>query len=376
MEGLTSPVMGRQTGARVSTNAPAGQGAGAAPGRRAAPPPGNACPPRLQPRPRRPASLRVLAGLLAALLLALAGLLAPGARPAAAHEASMAVITLREIGPGRYMGQWTMPPVDMRLQPIFPAHCTWTQPELNCGEKGLSGRISFMGLGSRQSVATFRIVPREGPAQAYTVSAANPFATVARDPGHDLAAWLDLAQTYTNLGIDHILLGIDHLLFVLGLIWLVGGGWPLVKTITAFTVGHSLSLAAATFGWVGIPPGPLNATIALSIVFVGVEIVKKQRGQIGWSARYPWVVAFSFGLLHGIGFATALTSLGIPQSTLPIALLFFNVGVEIGQLAFVAVVLALIWAHRRAGALLPRWGAALPAYAIGSVAAFWFLSRV
>jgi hypothetical protein len=208
------------------------------------------------------------------------------------------------------------------------------------------------------------------------VSAANPVVTVARDPGSDLTAWLDLANTYTNLGIDHILRGIDHLLFVLGLIWLVRGAWMLVHTITAFTIGHSLSLAAATFGWVGVPERPLNAAIALSIVFVGVEIVKLQRGHVGLTARFPWVVAFSFGLLHGLGFATALTSLGIPALVLPIALLFFNVGVEIGQIAFVLVVLALIWAHARVEATLPRWGETLPAYVIGSVASFWFLSRI
>src|SRR5215471_4675292 len=156
-----------------------------------------------------------------------------------------------------------------------------------------------------------------------------------------------------------------------GVIWRCGRGWMLVHTITAFTVGHSLSLAAATFGWVGVPERPLNAAIALSIVFVGVEIVKLQRGQIGLTARYPWVVAFAFGLLHGLGFATALTTLGIPQTTLPFALLFFNIGVELGQLAFVFVVLALMWAHRRMQATLPRWGDALPAYGIGSIAAFW-----
>lgn len=313
--------------------------------------------------------------MLLALTILLSALLMP-AWSASAHEASMAVITLREIAPGRYIAQWTMPPTDQSLQPIFPPHCKWSAPELNCGERGFVGRLSFMGLGSKQSVATIRVLPRDGPLQAYTVSAAHPIVTVARDPGKDLAAWLDLADTYVNLGIDHILRGIDHLLFVLGLIWLVRGGWMLVRTITAFTIGHSLSLAAATFGWVGVPERPLNAAIALSIVFVGVEIVKLQRGQVGLTARYPWVVAFAFGLLHGLGFATALTTLGIPQSTLPIALLFFNVGVEIGQLAFVAVVLALIWAHRQAQATLPRWGAALPAYAIGSVAAFWFLARV
>jgi hypothetical protein len=297
-------------------------------------------------------------------------------RPAASHEATMAVMLLREVTPGRYLSQWTMPPVDERLHPIFPQHCTWNPPELNCGERGFAGRLSFMGLGSKQSAAMIRVFPREGSVQAYTVSAANPIVTVARDPGSDIAVWLDLAETYVNLGIDHILRGIDHLLFVLGLIWLVRGRWMLVHTITAFTIAHSLSLAAATFGWIGVPEGPLNATIALSIVFVGVEIVKLQRGQIGLTARYPWVVAFAFGLLHGLGFATALTTLGIPQTTLPIALLFFNIGVEIGQLAFVFIVLAMIWAHRRTEVMLPRWGTALPAYAIGSVAAFWFLVRI
>ena len=318
------------------------------------------------------AVVRALAA--AALLVPLAGLLP--ASPAGAHEATMAVITLREVGPGRYIGQWTMPPVDPSLQPVFPPHCRWEQPELDCGERGLAGRLSFMGLGTRQSVATIRVVPREGPTETYTVTAAKPTMTAARDPGTDLAVWQDLAETYVNLGIDHILRGIDHLLFVLGLIWLVKGGWKLVKTITAFTVGHSISLAAATFGWVGVPERPLNAAIALSIVFVGVEIVKAQRGEPGLTVRYPWTVAFAFGLLHGLGFATALTALGIPQATLPIALLFFNVGVEIGQLLFVAAVLALMWAHRQAQALLPRWGAAIPAYVIGSVASFWFLTRI
>lgn len=314
-------------------------------------------------------------GALLALLVLLNTLALPFLS-ARAHEASMAVITLREIAPGRYLGQWTMPPADMTLQPIFPEHCTWQPPELICGERGLVGRLSFMGLGANQSVATIRVVPHEGPMEAYTVSVAKPFAMASRDPGTDVAVWRELAETYVNLGIDHILRGIDHLLFVLGLIWLVRSGWMLLRTITAFTIGHSLSLAAATFGWVGIPERPLNAIIALSIVFVGVEIVKLQRGEVGLTARYPWSVAFAFGLLHGLGFATALTALGIPQATLPIALLFFNVGVEIGQLAFVMVVLALIWAHRQARAELPRWGAAIPAYVIGSVAAYWFLIRI
>ena len=296
--------------------------------------------------------------------------------PATAHEASMAVMALREVGPGYYVGQWMLEPTDPSLKPIFPSHCEWALPELNCGQRGLSGRLSFEGLGSRQSAVMIRVLPRSGPPEAYTLTAAHPVVTLARDGEGGLTALLDLADTYVKLGIDHILRGVDHLLFVLGLIWLVRGRWMLVHTITAFTVAHSLSLAAATFGWVGVPERPLNATIALSIVFIGVEIVKLQRGQVGLSARYPWVVAFAFGLLHGLGFATALTTLGIPQSTLPLALLFFNLGVEIGQLAFVFVVLALMWAHRQVQATLPRWGTLLPAYAIGSVAAFWFLVRI
>lgn len=310
----------------------------------------------------------------ATLLILVGTLLLPGL--ARAHEATMAVITLNEIAPGRFIGLWTMPPVDPTLQPIFPPHCTWTPPELVCGARGLVGQLSFMGLGSRQSVATFRVVPHEGAAEVYMVTAAKPTVTAGRNPGMNLTVWQELAETYINLGIDHILRGIDHLLFVLGLIWLVKDPWMLVRTITAFTVGHSISLGAATFGWVGVPEAPLNAAIALSIVFVGVEIVKLQRGEVGLTARYPWSVAFAFGLLHGLGFATALTALGIPQATLPIALLFFNVGVEIGQLSFVMVVVALLWAHRHMAAILPRWGTAIPAYVIGSVASFWFLTRI
>jgi hypothetical protein len=316
--------------------------------------------------------LRLMISFVVAVVAALVG----AAATAAAHEATMAVLALREVGPGNFVGQWKLEPTDKTLKPVFPPHCQWSPPELECGERGLSGRISFEGLGSKQSAVMIRIARRTGPAEAYTLTAAHPTATVLSGNSDGLSAQFELADVYVNLGIDHILRGIDHLLFVLGLIWLVRGWWMLVHTITAFTVAHSLSLAAATFGWIGVPEGPLNASIALSIVFVGVEIVKLQRGQIGLTARYPWVVAFAFGLLHGLGFATALTNLGIPQASLPFALLFFNIGVEIGQLAFVFVVLALIWAHRRAEATLPRWGAALPAYAIGSIAAFWFLLRV
>lgn len=180
---------------------------------------------------------------------------------------------------------------------------------------------------------------------------------------------------YVQTGIEHILLGVDHLLFVLGLIWIVRSRWMLIKTITAFTVAHSLTLAAATFGLVGVPERPVNALIALSIVFMGVEIVKLRHGQVGLTARHPWIVAFAFGLLPGFGFATALTILGLPPGDLPLALLAFNVGVEIGQIAFVSLVLALIWAFRELQLRWSRWSESIPAYTIGGIAAFWFIDR-
>ncbi len=309
-------------------------------------------------------------------LLLLAALIGP--RALFAHEASLGVLEFREVRPGAFIGLWTMEPtagadhVDLKV----PSHCFLRLPELNCGEKGLVGQITIGNLGADMSAALIKIIPLKGEPRSYTISTANPVVTVLGTDAPTLDTWLELAKTYINYGIDHILLGADHLLFVLGLIWIVKGGWRLVKTITAFTVGHSASLAAAAFGVIGVPERPLNACIALSIVFVGVEIIKQQRGEIGLTARYPWAVAFTFGLVHGIGFASALAGLGLERRLLPPALLFFNIGVEIGQLAFVLLVLALIWAHRRLNAVLPNWGEALPAYAIGSVAMFWFIGRL
>jgi hypothetical protein len=313
---------------------------------------------------------------LAVALLVFAALVLP--RQLFAHEATLGVLEFREVRPGAFVGLWTMEPtigaarVDLRV----PPHCFLRLPELNCGDKGLIGPITITNLGANMSAVLIKVIPIVGEPRSYTISTANPVVSVLGTGAPTLQTWIELARTYVNYGIDHILLGADHLLFVLGLIWIVGGGWRLVKTITAFTIGHSASLAAAAFGLIGVPERPLNACIALSIVFIGVEIVKQQRGEIGLTARYPWAVAFTFGLVHGIGFASALAGLGLERRLLPIALLFFNIGVEIGQLAFVLLVLALIWAHRRLGAVLPRWGDALPAYAIGSVSMFWFFGRL
>ncbi|WP_027578986.1 HupE/UreJ family protein [Bradyrhizobium sp. Ai1a-2] len=313
---------------------------------------------------------------LAVALLVLAALVLP--RQLVAHEATLGVLEFREVRPGAFVGLWTMEPTigAARVDLQVPPHCFLRLPELNCGDKGLIGPITITNLGANMSAVLIKVIPIVGEPRSYTISTANPVVSVLGTGAPTLQTWIELARTYVNYGIDHILLGADHLLFVLGLIWIVGGGWRLVKTITAFTIGHSASLAAAAFGLIGVPERPLNACIALSIVFVGVEIVKQQRGEIGLTARYPWAVAFTFGLVHGIGFASALAGLGLERRLLPIALLFFNIGVEIGQLAFVLLVLALMWAHRRLDAVLPRWGDALPAYAIGSVSMFWFFGRL
>ena len=226
------------------------------------------------------------------------------------------------------------------------------------------------------SAVMLRVVPLGGEARSYTVTSGQPVVSILGAGAPTWLTWTEVALTYINVGIDHILLGVDHLLFVFGLIFLVQGGWRLVKTITAFTIGHSASLAAAAYGLLGVPEAPLNAAIALSIVYVGVEIVHAQRGRPGLTTRYPWAIAFGFGLVHGVGFASALAQLGIERALLLPALLSFNVGVEVGQLGFVLLVLLLMWSHRRLGALLPRWQALLPGYAIGTMASFWLIGRV
>ncbi len=299
-------------------------------------------------------------------------------QPAGAHEASTGVLQFREIRPGSYIGGWTLEPTigAARVQLRLPPQCTFQPPSLECGPEGLVGRVTIDNLGADMSAVLIRLLPLGGEARSFTLTTANPVVSMLGAGAPTWQTWLQVAQSYVNIGIDHILLGADHLLFVLGLIWLVPGGRRLVKTITAFTLGHSASLAAAAYGVVGIPERPLNACIALSIVFLGIEVLKAERGERRLAARYPWAVAFGFGLVHGVGFAGALAGLGIERALLLPALLSFNVGVEIGQLAFVLLVLALLWAHRRLGALLPRWGGAVPAYAIGTVASFWFIGRV
>lgn len=187
---------------------------------------------------------------------------------------------------------------------------------------------------------------------------------------------LSVAGVYLELGVGHILTGVDHLLFILALIIITRGGWKLVKTVSAFTVSHSITLTAATLGFVHVPQRPVEAVIALSIVFVACEIVHRRQGWSGLTERWPWIVALTFGLLHGLGFAGALSEVGLPQGHIPLALLFFSVGVEIGQLIFICAVLSIVALAQRVHIPIPRWGEVIPPYAIGTLAMFWVIQRV
>jgi hydrogenase/urease accessory protein HupE len=187
---------------------------------------------------------------------------------------------------------------------------------------------------------------------------------------------LAVAGAYFKLGIEHILFGVDHLLFILGLLFIVRDRWTLVKTVSSFTIAHSITLAIATLGYARAPEPPLTAAIALSILFLGPEIVRLQREETSFTIRHPWVVAFAFGLLHGFGFASGLSTMGLPRAEIPVALLVFNLGVEAGQILFVILVLLLERTFRVLEVRLPRRLEALPAYTVGSLGAYWTIQRV
>lgn len=231
-------------------------------------------------------------------------------------------------------------------------------------------RVTIDGLATTMTDVLVRIEFRDGRSQTQLVKPASPWFVVAgpRPLG-------GLLGEYGAHGVSHILFGADHMLFVLGLLILVRGRWMLLKTITAFTLAHSLTLAAATLGYARIPVEPLNAAIALSILFLGIEIVRMWRGQSSLTLRQPWLAAFAFGLLHGFGFAGALSGAGLPRGELMLALLAFNVGVELGQVGLVALILLL---HRSFSQLEIRWPLLLaraPGYAVGILGAFWTIER-
>jgi hypothetical protein len=319
---------------------------------------------------------------LASLLAVLAG------APATAHELRPGYLELRETAPDRYRVLWKQPArgeYRLAIDPVFPASCRTEGERLRQSvpgsfldrmtlvcEAGLGGKtLAVAGLEATLTDVLVRLELADGRTLTELLKPGRPSFTVPA------AGATGVALTYLALGVEHILLGVDHLLFVLGLLLLVGGRrWRLLQTITAFTVGHSVSLAVATLGVVDVPAPPLNAAIALSIVFLAAEVVRARRGEVPLATRQPAVVAGAFGLVHGLGFATALTGLGLPFSALPAALLLFNVGIEIGQIAFVALVLGLIASWRALDVRWPTWTAPVPAYAMGIVAAVWFAQRL
>jgi len=304
-----------------------------------------------------------------------------------AHELRPAYLELREVTPDIYDVLWQVPSIvdsSFALHVLLPDGCRQTlEPaaqavgretqerwQVRC-EGGFAGKpIEIQGLEATRIDVLARLEPISGESQTARLTPSDPVWAVPASPSQ-----LEVARTYTVLGIEHILLGIDHLLFVLALIMLVKGCKLLAGTITAFTVAHSITLGLATLGYIHVPVPPVEACIALSIVFVAAEIIRGEQGSPGLTERQPWVVAFTFGLLHGLGFASALSEVGLPQQAIPVALLFFNVGVELGQLSFVVVVLASVQLLRRSSMPLPEFAWRLVPYAIGPIAMYWVIER-
>jgi hydrogenase/urease accessory protein HupE len=234
-------------------------------------------------------------------------------------------------------------------------------------------RIEFPGLQATITDVLVRVQTLDGMYSTTLVRPSQPWIEISASRGP-----LSVAGAYLVHGIEHIIFGVDHLLFVLALLLIVRSFRVLLFTITSFTISHSITLALATLGLVHMPGPPVEAAIALSILLVAVEIVRQEHGQSGMTARWPWVVAFSFGLLHGFGFASALTAIGLPQSDIPLALLTFNFGVEIGQLVFIGAVLGVIALARRINVtpIFSRYALPAATYTIGALAAFWFIERL
>jgi len=232
-------------------------------------------------------------------------------------------------------------------------------------------KFSTEGLSSLQTNVLFHIEMKDGTLYSAVLNSTEPAFIIPEQ-----ASKLEVASAYTKMGAIHILEGVDHLLFVLALLLLVSGFGPLLKAVTAFTVAHSITLAMATLDVLHLPSAPTEAIIALSILFLATEIIHQRKGEIGVTERYPWIVAFLFGLFHGLGFAGALSEIGVPQHEVPLALFTFNVGVEIGQLIFIGAVLGLFAALRRIPVTVPKESWRILPYTIGSIAAFWTIERV
>jgi hydrogenase/urease accessory protein HupE len=311
-----------------------------------------------------------------------------GLAPSFSDEVRPAYLEVREIRPGDYTVLLKTP---MRGDARLSLHASFSGDTVNVTpvatrttgdaavqswrmhtNEPLAGQtVGISGLDDTVSDALVRIQFANGGDWVQRLTPQQPTAVIPSQQ----STW-GVAGVYLKLGVEHILTGFDHLLFVLALFIISRSMWLLVKTVTAFTLAHSITLALATLGVVHVPSKPVEAMIALSIVFVAAEIVHARQGREGLAASAPWIVAFTFGLLHGLGFAGALSEVGLPQGHIPMALFFFNVGVEIGQLLFVSAVTAVVAAIRWSRVRLPHWIELLPPYAIGSVAMFWVIQRV
>jgi hydrogenase/urease accessory protein HupE len=320
-----------------------------------------------------------------------------GARSLFAHEVRPGYLELRQTGPETYDAFWKVPARgDLRLGLYvgLPENCENIAPTRSYQEAGAfterwsvackggltNNRIIINGLSATFTDVLVSVESSEGTAQVVKLTPSSPSFIVEAAP-----SGLQVAGTYLRLGVEHILLGIDHLLFILALLLIVKGWRRLIGTITAFTVAHSITLAAATLGFVHVPQQPVEAAIALSIVFVAGELVHGLQGRPGLTERWPWVVAFVFGLLHGFGFASALRAVGLPEQSIPLALFLFNIGVELGQLFFVAAVVSVLFVvktfltKQRVSILTASGFVQLDkgvAYIIGSLAFYWVFERV
>ena len=324
------------------------------------------------------------------LMLAFAASLIAAA-PALADDFRPAYLQISQNGATSYDILWKVPALGedavLKVRPKFPPGTANLTPQRSSYANGvavqrwrinvpggLEGKaIAFPGLSETRIDVLARLERRDGTIQLERILPADPTFLVKASPGA-----FEVVQTYTVLGIEHILTGFDHLCFVLALVMIVGFNRRLVGTVTAFTVAHSITLALATVGVIHVPRPPVEATIALSIVFVASEIIQQQRGREGVASKQPWIVALAFGLLHGLGFAGALAEVGLPANAIPLALLFFNIGVEVGQLLFIAAVLLAMALLSRLVAPRTelRHAVVLPAYFIGGIASYWVIERV
>ncbi|HVR99775.1 MAG TPA: HupE/UreJ family protein [Thermoanaerobaculia bacterium] len=325
--------------------------------------------------------LGLLAGALLLAFVAFAGV------PARAHQFAPALLEVEEVSADEAAVRWKQPAVRVQgsqLRPVLPVECEGIgDPEVQKEGTGIRARwrmrcpggltgkaVGVEGIAGSQADVLLRVTLRDGRTIRHVLKAETPSFTIDADGSRT-----GVVRDYATLGVEHILLGWDHLLFVLALVLLVGWGRSLVWTITSFTAGHSVTLALASLGVVHVPQAPIEAAIALSIYFLAIELVNARKGGRTLTQRAPWAVAAGFGLLHGLGFASALAEVGLPTAEIPLALFSFNLGIELGQLAFVGAVLLAAAALRRLPVAWPRWATAVLPYGIGTMAIFWFLQR-